>query len=239
MYSQQREEEYILAAFPSGNGWDAPFGSDAGNLRPPAPRLLDIGAWHATDKSNSRALIERGWSAILIEPSPGPFVNLLRACGTCPDTASEPHGERKQQTCYMCGGVRYGFLDRVTLILAAVGIESGLTTMQASDDAVSTSDAESHTKWKERGGFYGQYLIPTLTPAEIFHRFGGDFACINVDTEGTSVDIFRAILDIGVHPDCWCVEHDNRLVEIGELAAANNYNLVYVNDCNAVLEVKR
>jgi hypothetical protein len=228
-YSQQDEERFILAAL------ESPTTVEQRGPR----RLIDIGAWHATDKSNSRALIERGWSGILVEPSPGPFVNLLRACSVCADTPPEAHGDRKEPPCRACGAVRYGFLDRVTLILAAVGLETGLTSMQASDDAVSTSDAAAYTKWEKVGGFYGCYLIPTLTPAEIFHRFGGDFAFINVDTEGTSVDIFREILKIGVHPECWCVEHDGRLVEIGQLAAEHNYNLVYTNDTNTVLEVKR
>ena len=37
-------------------------------------RFLDIGAWHPTVFSNTRALFERGWSGVMVEPSPCPFL---------------------------------------------------------------------------------------------------------------------------------------------------------------------
>ena len=40
--------------------------------------VLDIGAAHPTTFSNSRALIERGWNAILVEASPDHFLSLFR-----------------------------------------------------------------------------------------------------------------------------------------------------------------
>lgn len=234
MYSQQNEEQYVLAA------------AERTEAKGMTRRLLDIGAWHATDKSNSRALIERGWSAVLIEPSPGPFVNLMRACTRCPDTPPEPHGERKSVLCERCASVRYGFDSRIELILAAVGIEEGLISLHATDDALSTSDDASYRKWcggaarpGYDGGFYGQFLTPVLTLRKLFDFYGGDFQFASIDTEGTSVDLLYEMLRIGVHPECICCEHDGRLVEIGNAAAANNYDIVLQNDTNCVLEVKR
>jgi hypothetical protein len=91
-YSQRDEERYILEVV-----GDAPG------------RFLDIGAWHPTALSNSRALYERGWGGVIIEPSPEPFLNLLK---------------------------EYGNEDRVSLICAAVGFERTLTRFWATADAL-------------------------------------------------------------------------------------------------------
>ena len=87
MYSQRDEEKYILEAFD---------GKTDG-------RFLDIGAWHPTVFSNTRALIEMGWSGVMIEPSPGPFLNIVRACIGCGKIPPETHGERKASQCPSCG----------------------------------------------------------------------------------------------------------------------------------------
>lgn len=60
MYSQNREEEVILDYFKDQIGG----------------KLLDIGANDGITLSNSRALIEQGWRADLVEPSPKAFTKL-------------------------------------------------------------------------------------------------------------------------------------------------------------------
>ena len=57
LYSQNNEQTYILEAFAEK--------SDG--------RFLDIGAYDAKLLSNTRALYERGWSGVMVEPSPGPM----------------------------------------------------------------------------------------------------------------------------------------------------------------------
>lgn len=216
-YSQHGEEAAILAAFP---------GKTDG-------RFLDIGAWHPTDKSNTRALYERGWSGVMIEPSPGPFINLMRACQDCGDVPSELYGERKSMTCEKCGGGRYGEDERLTLICAAVGLERGLMRLHATDDAVSTSKEYNFKEWEEVGGFFGQFLSPVLLLEDIFNQFGGmDF--INLDVEGASADLFVRMFKIGVFPTCVCVEHDKRVEELCGLALEQNYCLKYCDGTNLV-----
>jgi len=60
MYSQNNEEQVILSY----------FGNKIGNL-------LDIGANDGLTLSNSRKLIELGWSAELIEPAEIPYNKLI------------------------------------------------------------------------------------------------------------------------------------------------------------------
>jgi hypothetical protein len=67
-YSQGDEQPHIVAAL--------------GGVRP--GRFLDIGAFHATQLSNTRALYLLGWSGVMVEPSPEPFLGLLREYGNDP-----------------------------------------------------------------------------------------------------------------------------------------------------------
>ncbi len=43
-------------------------------------RFLDIGAYNGTDLSNTRALLEMGWSGVLVEPNPYNLVPLMDSC---------------------------------------------------------------------------------------------------------------------------------------------------------------
>lgn len=59
MYSQNKEEEVILNYFGSNKG-----------------SFIDIGANDGKTLSNTRALAERGWRGVLIEPSPKAYAKL-------------------------------------------------------------------------------------------------------------------------------------------------------------------
>jgi FkbM family methyltransferase len=190
-YSQRDEQQSILGVV---------------DTLPDAGRFLDIGAWHARDLSNTRALYERGWSGMLIEPSPEPFLGLLK---------------------------EYGEDPRVTLICAAVGFERTMTRFYATADALSTSSEENYAKWKHCGGFYGSFYIPVITIDEILNQFGA-FDFVNIDAEGTSVDLFHALLATAMRPRCVCVEHDDRIVECSARAQAAGYKPVYVTGENMV-----
>lgn len=107
-YSQNDEERVILRHAPQHG------------------RLLDIGAWSATTFSNSRALIERGWNAVLVEPSPVPFCGLMQ---------------------------EYGTNGRIDLINALAGEEYRLVKFHCSPDAISTTETENLEKWASKGQF--------------------------------------------------------------------------------------
>jgi hypothetical protein len=203
-----------------------------------AGTVLEIGAWHPTDKSNSRALIERGWSATLIEPSPGPMLNLMRACVECGHVPKEYYGERKPKPCEKCGGFepeeRYGYFSRVRLIQAAVGFERGLIQLDITDDAVSASEPEHLKKWAKTGGYFAQAWIPQLTLEDLLNQFGG-FTVVSFDAEGISVDLCLRYLALGQRPLVMVVEHDNRLSELASVYQAVGYKTLYYNDCNVVI----
>jgi FkbM family methyltransferase len=190
-YSQYGEDRHILEHTP-----------DHG-------RFLDIGAWHAKQFSNTRALYDRGWSGVMIEPSPGPFLALLK---------------------------EYGNDERITLIQAAIGFDSCCARLWATDDAVSTTKLSQYDAWQGHAQFHGSFYTPVLTLTELFNQFGvGGFQFVNIDTEGTSVDLFRALLETALCPACICVEHDQRIVEVMQVAEAKGYRAVHTNGTNIVV----
>lgn len=63
-YSQNNEQEIILNHF---------------SPRSTPGRFLDIGAYNGTDLSNTRALLELGWTGVLVEPNPYNLVPLMES----------------------------------------------------------------------------------------------------------------------------------------------------------------
>lgn len=195
-YSQLDEQQYILQALV-----DIPCG-----------KLLDLGAWHATELSNSRALIESGWEALLVEPSPEPFLGLLK---------------------------EYGNHPRVQLLHAAIG-PPGFLKMHATADAVSTSDPVVYERWKELGGYYGSFWTPTFTLADLFYDFGETWDFVNIDTEGSSGEVFENLMTSGNRPKCICLEHDATTLDdfssstLGRIAFEAGYRELYLNGTNVV-----
>lgn len=190
MYSQNSEERFILAAL-----------ADKG-------RFLDIGAWNAIDKSNTRALYERGWTGILVEPSPGPFGSIEAA---------------------------YRGIAGMAVLNAAVVFEPHPIEMWVTDDCCSTGDEATWEKWRKLVAFQPRKIqVVGITLEEIFQQHG-EFDFVSIDTEGTSVDIMFRLLELGRRPRCICVEHDNRQGEVLSRVTALGYVCTYGSGENMVL----
>lgn len=149
-------------------------------------QLLDIGAWDPITFSNSRALIERGWDAVLVEPSPAPLRKLVETYGASP---------------------------KVRVIGAAVALTPGLVELQVTDDAVTSSDPDVQNTWAKDGGYFGRLYSPGITVESILNQFGS-FQFVNIDAEGMSFDLCLALLQTGMRPTVVCIEHDGRNVEL-------------------------
>ena len=159
-------------------------------------RFLDIGAYHPTVFSNTRALYELGWSGVMFEPSPGPMRALV---------------------------AEYGNEPRIELVQAAVSLTPGAVLLHVTDDAVSTSCPDEYEVWREKGGYIGKLLVPALTVADILNRWGS-FDFVNIDAEGVSADLFLEFLRRDQMSPCYCVEVDvGRLNEMMTAASAAGY----------------
>lgn len=191
MYSQYDEEKYILEA----------VGEEPG-------RFLDIGAWDGKTFSNTLALVERGWSGVLIEPGIEGFAALLAL---------------------------HGGNEKLTLIHAAVGLERCMLKFWNTADAVSTTSERSYQQWKGEAQFTGCFYVAQVTLKEILDQFGGPFDFVSIDTEGTSVELFLAYPLSVAQPRAVCVEHDSRIVECMAKAQEAGYRASYLNGTNVVL----
>ncbi len=193
-YSQYDEEQAILSA--------------VGHIQ--NGKFLDIGAYHPTVFSNTRALYERGWSGVMLEPSPEPFLSLLK---------------------------EYGKEPRIELIQAAVTLEEpGLLRFHATADAVSTSDPASYEKWKDHAAFTGDFWAATITLDDVLEHFG-PFDFVDIDSEGSSVDILERLwwnFEKNPPPACVCVEHDGMIDKVQKMASQVGYRELYFNGTNLV-----
>lgn len=169
-------------------------------------RFLEIGGWHPEQLSNTRALYELGWSGVIIEPSPRPMQSFLDA---------------------------YGFDERITLIQAAVAMETGLMPMYVTDDALSTSSEDEYQRWKDAAKFRGKMLVPTITLEQIGNQFGG-FDFVSIDAEGTSADLCLKLWSLGQFPPVICCEHDGRTTELMATGSSHGYTMKG-NDTNLVM----
>ena len=173
---------------------------------PHAGKFLDIGAWHAKQLSNTRALYEKGWTGVMVEPSPGPMRALVE---------------------------EYGGDPAIELVSAAVGPERGLLQMHVTDLPVSTGDASVREVWATEGGYIGRLWVPVWTVEDLINQFG-PFNFVSIDAEGGSVDIFRRVVTNPMHPECICVEHDSKTQECLQIAQDAGYNRYHMTSENLV-----
>lgn len=199
MYSQHEEEKHILEIF-------------AGK---PTGTFLDVGAWNGKIFSNTCRLAELGWSGVLVEPSPGPFRDMVQLHGQNP---------------------------RLRLLNAAVvPNEVAIAPMRfyATDDALSTSSEDFREIWAPVANYRPIYVMPIT--AYYLAQFCEDqigampVDLVSVDTEGTSFEVAQSLCwAFKIQPRAWCVEYLTRAKSHGDdfKALFKDYRLVYTSTEN-------
>lgn len=199
MYSQNNEEQIILEY----------FGNDVG-------RLLDIGANDGRTLSNSLALIERKWEAVLVEPDPTAFGNLCAQ--------------------------HYGNL-LVTCVRVAIGTEAGEKDFYRSGTLLNTGDValvstlvpEETKRWEGRVEF--QEIHVKVVDWQNFKENKGPFDFISIDAEGMDLAIVKQMDLKALGCRMLCIEwngkdkhlYDEEILPQGYvLYAVNGENLIYV-----------
>lgn len=179
MHSQNNEDDFIVEYFSQ----DEKPGT-----------FLDCGSHDGKLFSNSLALIEAGWSGVMVEPSPVPFAGLL---------------------------ANHGANERLTLVNAAISpVSEWATFHDPGGDMIGSTNERHVKKWaKHPGVIYRKFDLRTVSVASLLDRFGLAFDFINVDVEGESANLFLSLLDAGASARCWCIEHDSRFADILERSA--------------------
>lgn len=193
MYSQNDEERVILDLFATQQ----------------SGHLLDIGAFDGKTFSNSLALIERGWSGVLVEPNPTSLKALI-----------DLHGQN----------------GKVQIIGGLVSPEPGLKKFFTCNDAVSTTDEQFTELWKSAGVKFQPIWLPPVHPAEIVYGHRFDF--ITVDVEDGTLPIIRSMISAFTQAKVVCVEHSvghhTIRKELQEIFLQLGFNLVHTTGENYI-----
>ena len=172
--------------------------------------FIDVGAYDGKTFSNTFALVERGWSGYLIEPSTRAFPALRQL-----------HEGRRG----------------LILINALIAPQPGLKRFWESDDAVSTTEKSHFEKWESVGQYHAPVYMPTVTMVDVLAMANGqpiDF--LSIDTEGTSVDVLKSYPFGLSQPSLVCVEHDSREPEVDGFLKGHGYSLLASNAENLIFK---
>jgi FkbM family methyltransferase len=146
-------------------------------------RFLDVGAYDGKTFSNTLKLYERGWSGVLVEPSPCVFKSLSK---------------------------QYEGSTRVKLVQKAVGNKMGaIDFYDCGGDAISSTSLEHKKKWE--AGYkckYDKITVQSITWKALLDEVGYDFGFVNIDTEGTNLSLLMDFPFNKCLPMVLCVEHD-------------------------------
>lgn len=189
-YSQSDEEQIILEHFKDKNDGI----------------LLEIGAYHPTTFSNSRALIEKGWSAFLVEASPRCFCNLMNF---------------------------YKGNEKVCLINAFISQRFGLIEFHDSEGAVATGCKMNYDRWKEVQKDFHTIYIPQIPGLELNNMVGKcDF--LSIDCEGMDYTIAKSIMISALRPSLVCIEVSTAPDQIQDHFKSMGYSIKHENGENII-----
>lgn len=200
MYSQNEEELFIIKFF---NGFTG--------------SLLSIGENDGKTFSNALKLIELGWTAFLVEPSPVAFEKLKLL-----------HQNNKKVFCInkAIGNIN----GSITLH------ESGAHVNGGNDIALVSSLIESETKkWKKSGVNFKSVQVDMLD----YKTFADDllFDFITIDAEGMDIDILNQI-DLS-NTKLLCIEwngiESNRLQILKHTSKFGMSNIIYQSIENLII----
>ena len=158
-YSQNREDLFIANYFGDFKG-----------------TLLDIGANDGTTFSNSRLLIEKGWSAHLLEPGIAAFLKL-----------ADLYADSWHATIHRVG---IGERDEVVTFY-----ESGAHVKNGKDiGLVSTAIGSETNRWRKSGVHFDETQVKLLTWQSFYKRCDEcTFEFISIDAEGYDWKILQQI----------------------------------------------
>ena len=198
-YSQDGEQKVILDYFKDFKG-----------------RLLDIGANDGKTLSNSRALMERGWVGVLVEPSIEAFSKLVQL--------------------YMCTGA-------VTLVPFAISdkaekvtfFESGTHLKQGDTSLLSTIKESELDRWKNSDNKFTETEVECITIQDLEELTGvKSYDFITIDAEGVDFEILSQI-DL-TNTKLVCVEtnsiEDKKYIDY---CAQFGLKVIHKNYCNLIL----
>jgi FkbM family methyltransferase len=191
MYSQNNEEEIILSH----------IGDKVG-------RFLEIGSYDPISLSNTRALVERGWAGVYVEPSPRCMRSFM----------SEYEGNEKIELC-----------------MAAITKKRGVMAMHDAD-AVSTF-SDSHKSLWENSVSFTPVPVQCITIKDFIGLYGDAFDFISIDVEGTNLELLQEAKDIlFTNTSLVCIEHEGKEQEMISIFETIGFTAINQNGENIIFK---
>jgi FkbM family methyltransferase len=190
-FSQNDEQDHILAHF----------------LHQFHGRFLDIGAYDGITFSNTRALLERGWFGVYVEPSPTVLPGLMR------NSAGWP----------------------VRVVPQAIGPTPGKVAWFDCGDGVATPSRRHRDKWRALVPYVATE-VEMVTPETLLGDVGDDFDFVTIDTEGTNEAVMLG-MPWAKLTKCTlvCIEHDRAIGSITATLSPLGFREVARNPENMIL----
>lgn len=175
-------------------------------------RWLDLGAADGETASNTRALALAGWPGVAVEAAAIQFDRLTALYSDRPD---------------------------VECVQAAVLVdEEPLIRFHYSHDLVSTTERANMETWASVADFHPCH-VAAVTLEQLLDVLAGPYDLVNVDTEGTSVELWRELrrLDAFAPGALACVEaEDGGERWLIQQACTEGWARVLVTENNVLLE---
>lgn len=181
------------------------------NILPENGYFLEIGAFCPYTFSNTRFLVEKGWSGCYVDGCPYAMSRFL-------DT--------------------YKDNESITLVQSLIGEENKLVYFYNSlRDAVSTTDTEFMQKWKDGGSIFKKMYANMITIETLKEILPSTVDFINIDVEGQSAKLAMLIDYEKFNTKCVCVEHDNQIASLQTYFKKYKLNLHWYNHTNAIFAI--
>lgn len=177
-------------------------------------RLLDLGANDGTTFSNSRLLIELGWDAVLVEPSP-----------KCVERLTALHRGR--------GNVVIAEFAVGERTETATFHESGKLIGKDDQSLVSTLIPEEKERWKPLGMKWREYEVDVFSWADFYDMYPGKYDFVSIDCEGVDLAILRQMDLDAMGTRCLIVEWNGKDKE-KFVELANGFKLLHENGENLI-----
>jgi FkbM family methyltransferase len=192
-HSQHDEEKYIIKFFENQ----------------PIGKCLDIGAYHPETFSNTYELIQNGWSAVLVEPSP---------------------------ECFKVIDDYYKGNTNIQVVNKAIADEDGLLEFWNSAGANATAVEEHYNIWKNLQKDYQKIIVEAVSWETFYKQYPGIYDFISIDAEGMDYDILKQINLNETGTKLLCVEYNYHTKAIIDYVKRYNFKtLLYSNGENILL----
>ena len=192
-YSQNDEQDYILRYFLS---------------HPPA-KFIDIGGFDPKALSNTRCLVEMGWSGVYVEPSPKCMANFV---------------------------MEYGDNPKIQLVEKAIAMDDGtMEFWESNGDAVSTFDLKHKDKWSSFVKF-DPIQVQTVTMGDFIEEHGEGTKFLSLDVESMNYMLFLQIPpDFWDEIHMCVIEHDGHHAEMTRILQGFGFSKLAQNSENIIM----